>query len=86
MVGLRNGYSTLFSRLKTDNSTADIKPNITYTVTVDGVSDPTQVELGKRVLIDFVWSSNLSDFYIDTCAAKGNDNELVLNWVMKYLR
>ena len=69
------------SHLKTDNTTAEIKPNITYTVTVDGVTSPDKVELGKRVTVDFVWKSNSSEFHIDSCTAKGNKNEIILIWV-----
>ena len=69
---------TFHSQLKTDNSTAEIKPQASYTVSVDGVSSPTKVELGKRVTIDFIWNLNMSDFHLDLCTAKGNNNELVL--------
>ena len=73
---MRNRY--LPSQLKDDNATVDIKPNITYSVTVDGVSSPSKVELGKRVTVDFVWNSSISDFYVDSCTAKGSNNELIL--------
>ena len=36
------------------------------------------VELGKEVVVSFDLSPKTGDFYVDSCTAKGFDNELVL--------
>ena len=66
------------SALKSDNTSIDFKTNVSHTVTSDGVTSPQMVELGKEVVVSFELSSKTGDFYVDSCTAKGFDNELVL--------
>ena len=44
---------------------------IEFVLTTDGetVSNTTEIELGKRVEVDFVSLSNMDNFYIENCTA-----------------
>ena len=64
--------------IKSDNTSVDYKPNVTYTVTSDGVTSLQVVELGKKVEVSFDLSPKTGDFYVDSCTARGYDNELIL--------
>ena len=54
-----------------DTNSTEIKPAINSSLTVDGVKNPTSVSLGKKVEILFESSSNLGEFYVNDCTAKG---------------
>ena len=51
-------------------------PEIEFTVTTGGeiLSNTTEVELGKRIEVNFVSLSNTDNFYIENCTAM--DSEL----------